>query len=410
MREAWIVDFVRSARGRAKPDGALHDLSPLELLEQLLASLRSRNGFDPGAIDELVLGCVTQAGEQAGNIAKAALLHAGWPDTVPGLTVHRYCASGLDALNVAAMKVQTGQARLAIGGGVEMMSRVPMLSDRAAIFSDPAVARRCRMLLMGNGADLIASLGGYRRDALDAVALNSHRRAEAARREGRFRGLVSIHNPIKGIDVVEDECIRPATTAESLAALPAAFAEPGAAGADAMQLAVHDHLGAVRHLHTAGNSPAMADAAALLLVADADTAAALGRPRRARIAAALSSGDDPLQVVAGCIPAVRRLLDRQGLAVGDIDLFEIHEAFAATILRCQEELDIDDARLNVNGGVIALGHPLGATGAIMAGTLLEELERRDLELGVVAVSGAGGSGSAMLVSRQGGTAGAPADA
>lgn len=286
-----------------------------------------------------------------------------------------------------------------IAGGVEMMSRVPMLADQARAFIDPAFAAQCQMLMMGSGADLIATLHGVTREQADAVALASQQRAARARQENYFTSIVPITNAEQGISVTEDECIRGNITAQQLAELPAAFAELGARGVDRAQLASYPELGYINHVHTAGNSPAMCDGAAVLLVGDESLAETLGRAPRARIAGAATASADPLQVLSGCVSATERLLREQNLAATAIDLFELHEAFAATTIKAQQDLGINDDKLNVNGGVIALGHPMGATGAMMAGTLLDELERRDLGIGVVAASGAAGSGSALLLQR-----------
>lgn len=398
LKDALIVSGLRSPRARARDSGALHELTPQALLAQLYAGLVARTGLEPAQVDEVVLGCVTQHGEQAGNIARNSLLYAGWPDTVPGLTVHRFCSSSIDAIALGALKIAAGQQRQVVAGGVEMMSRVPMLSDAARIFHDPEFAVSCRTLLMGSGADLIASREGIDRQAVDAVALKSQQRALAAQQAGRFeRSLLAIETP--GGIARDDECIRPDTTAESLAAMAPAFADLGAAGVDHFQLAHNPQLEEIRHVHTAGNSPAMADAAALLFLCAPEDAASFSAPPRARIAASITVAADPLQVLTGCVEAADALLTRTGLQAGDIDLFEIHEAFAATSVLAQRRFAADDERFNVNGGCIALGHPMGATGAIMTLTLLDELERRDLRRGIVAAAGAAGSGSALLIDR-----------
>ncbi len=399
MKHAYIYDAIRSARTRAKDSGGLHDLTPQELMKQLYDHLLRRTGLDPALIGDVVLGCVTQHGEQAGNIAKTSALYAGLPQHVGGLTVNRFCSSGLDAIAIAALKIGAGQDKAVIAGGVEMMSRVPMLSDQARAFMDPKFAAQCRMLMMGSGADLIASIHGVTREQADAVALESQQRAALAQREGYFRSIVPIDNPVKSMTVTEDECIRGDITAEQLAQLPPAFAELGAKGVDAAQLAAYTDLDEITHVHTAGNSPAMCDGAAAVLVGDESLGELLGRPPRARIVACTNASGDPLQVLSGCVSAARRLLSEQGLESADVDLFELHEAFAATTVKAREDLEIVGDKLNVNGGVIALGHPLGATGAVMAGTLLDELERCELVTGVVAASGAGGSGSALLLVR-----------
>ena len=397
MRAAYIYDAIRTPRGRARPDGGLHDLRPHELLKCLYRALEHRTGLDPALVGEAILGCVTQHGEQAGNIAKTSTLYAGWPASVGGLTVNRFCSSGIDAISIAALKIAAGQEQAVVAGGIEMMSRVPMLADEAAVFVDPQFAAQCRMLMMGSGADLIATLCGVSREQADAVALLSQQRADRARREGYFTSIIPVKNQVKGITLAQDECIRASTTLESLAGLPAAFAAIGSKGVDAMQLAANAGLTHINHIHTAGNSPAMADAAAVLLLGDEKLGEVLGMKPRARIVDAATASDDPLQVLSGCVAATRRLMQRQELTPADLDLFELHEAFAATVVKCQQELDIPQDKLNVNGGVIALGHPMGATGAIMTGTLLDELERRGQRRGIVAASGAAGAGSALLI-------------
>lgn len=399
MSETFIYDAIRTARGRAKDTGGLHDLRPFDLLKNLYLALEQRNGLDPAEVGEVVLGCVTQHGEQAGNIAKTSTLYAGWPSSISGITVNRFCSSGLDAVNLAALKVAQGQDDLAIGGGVEMMSRVPMLSDAAVVFTDVGMAMKARILMMGSGADLIATLYDVSREKADSIAMNSQLRAANARRSGYFKSIIPVHNPVKGQTIDQDECIRPTVTMESLASLEPSFAKLGAMGVDAHQLASFPDLDEVRHIHTAGNSPAMADAASLVLVGNAQAGKQLSNEPRARIVATVNASDDPLMVLSGAVAATGKLMRKQGFTSQDIDLFEIHEAFAATIIKCQRDLDIPDEKLNVNGGVIAMGHPLGATGAIMLGTLLDEMERRDLHRGIVAASGAAGAGVAMMIER-----------
>jgi len=398
MQQAYIYDAIRTARGRAKAEGGLADLSPLELLKNLYDHIAIRNHLDPQWIEDVVLGCVTQMGEQGGNIAKASLMYSRWPDSVPGITVNRFCSSGLDAINLAAMKVMTGQGTAILAGGIEMMSRIPMLSDKAILFADHAVALQSRMLLMGSCADLIASNYGISRQQVDQIAYDSQQRAARARREGYFTSIVPITNPVSGKVVDRDECIREHITLQQLADLPPAFADLGAMGVDELQLSEQPQLDHIEHVHTAGNSPAMADAAALVLIGDTDLEQRLGKPPVARIRAVATTCEDPLQVVSGCSAATRKLLTEQRLEVADIDLFELHEAFAATSILCQQQLQIDADKLNVNGGVIAMGHPMGATGAIMMGTLIDELKRRELQTGIVATSGAAGTGTAMLIS------------
>ena len=399
MKNVFIYDAIRSPRTKAKDNGGLHDLTPHELLKQLYEALRQRTGLNPADIGEIILGCVTQHGEQAGNIAKTSPLYAGWPSSIGGMTVNRFCSSGIDAISLAALKIGAGQEHAVIAGGVEMMSRVPMLADKARAFIDPAFAAQCQMLMMGSGADLIATLHDVTREQADAVALASQQRAAHAQQENYFSSIVPIVNAKKGITATQDECIRGNITMEQLGELPAAFADLGAKGVDQAQLASYPELGQINHVHTAGNSPAMCDGAAVLLIGDEELADSLGRAPRARIVRAATASADPLQVLSGCVSATTRLLREQGVEQGDIDLFELHEAFAATTIKVQQDLGISPDKLNVNGGVIALGHPMGATGAMMVGTLLDELERRNLRSGVVAASGAAGSGSALLLQR-----------
>jgi acetyl-CoA C-acetyltransferase len=399
VKAVYIYDAIRTPRARARESGGLHELRPHDLLKALYHALEQRTGLNPELVGDVLLGCVTQQGDQAGNIAKTSTLYAGWPGSISGLTVNRFCSSGIDAINIAALKIAAGQEQSVVAGGVEMMSRVPMLSDQATVFIDPAFATQCHMLMMGSGADLVASLNGVTRAQADAIAVQSQQRAETARREGYFKSIIPIHNPVKGITVAEDECIRGNTTANSLAKLQPAFADMGSQGVDSAQLQAYPQLKAIDHIHTAGNSPAMADAAAVLLLGDESLAHMLSIKPRARILAAATANDDPLQVLSGCVAATKKLMFEQGLESSDVDLFELHEAFAATVVKCKRDLNISQEKLNVNGGVIALGHPMGATGAIMTGVLLDELERRQQRLGIVAASGAAGAGSALLIER-----------
>ena len=397
MKDVFIYDAIRSARTRAKADGGLHPLSPPELLKPLYQALAQRNQLDPARISEVILGCVTQHGEQAGNIAKTSALYAGWPESVSGLTVHRFCSSSIDAIALAGLKVAAGQTQGIVAGGVEMMSRVPMLSDAARVFIDPTYAVQHQMLLMGSGADLIATRINASREECDAIALQSQQRAAVAKLEGRFESIIPIETS-NGI-IRDDECIRSDMTSNRLGRLPAAFRELGAAGVDQLQLAKFPKLGTIHHVHTVGNSPAMCDAAALTLLGDVTLGLSLGIAPKARLVASTTASGEPLEVVSGCVTATEAILASQNIASQDVDLFEIHEAFAATVIKTRQVLGIDDSRLNVNGGVIALGHPMGATGAIMTGTLIDELNRQQMSVGIVAASGAAGSGSALLLER-----------
>jgi len=399
MKDVFIYDALRTPRAKAKADGGLHDLRPHDLLKALYHALEQRTGLNPETVGDVVLGCVTQFGDQAANIAKTSTLYAGWPSSVGGLTVSRFCSSSVDAISVGALKIAAGQEQAVVAGGVEMMSRIPMLGDKASVFVDPQFAAQCHMLMMGSGADLIATLNGVTREQADAIAVESQRRADTARREGYFKSIIPIENPVKGITVTHDECIRANTTAESLAELMPAFSDLGSKGVDAEQLQGYPHLEAIDHIHTAGNSPAMADAAAIMLLGDASFEEKLKVKPRGKIVGAATASDDPLQVLSGCVAATAKLMDEHNLTSDDVDLFELHEAFAATVVKCQQDLNISADKLNVNGGVIAMGHPMGATGATMAGVLLDELERREQRLGIVAASGAAGAGSALLIER-----------
>ncbi|MEM6484732.1 MAG: acetyl-CoA C-acyltransferase [Pseudomonadota bacterium] len=399
MHKPLIYAAIRSPRARAKTTGALHSLSAQELLAQLYRGLLSRSGLESRQLEEVVLGCVTQQGEQAGNIARSSVLFAGLPETVAGLTVQRYCSSGIDALAIAALKVQAGIMRCAVAGGVEMMSRVPMLSDGPRIFTDTDFSRKCKTLLMGSGADLVATVHNVSREEADAVALRSQTLAAKAQDAGYLKTSMLDIKTMTGV-ADRDECIRRETDSESLAALPPAFAALGSTGIDDFQLNSHAGLSAISHIHTAGNSPAMADAAGLLLIGTPELAESLSVDARARIVDSTTATDDPLQVLTGCIAATQELMRKNQLEVSDIDLFEIHEAFAATIVVAQRKLGIPGEKLNVNGGVIALGHPMGATGALMAISLLDEMERRGVRRGIVAAAGAAGSGSALLLDRE----------
>lgn len=399
MSQVYIYDAIRSARTRAKPDGGLASLTPVQLMAGLYEHIKTRNTLDPQLVEEVALGCVTQAGEQAANIAKTSLMAAGWPQCIPGITVHRFCSSGLDAINMAAMKIWANQAKVTLGGGIEMMSRVPMLSDKATAFTDPEFAAKHHFLLMGSGADFIATRYGFSREALDEVAFKSQQNAAAAQAQERFTSVVPILDAINNRWIDQDECIRAGTTRESLAAMPPAFEALGQAGADAIQSRAYPQFQSIMHGHTAGNSPAMCDGAALVLLGTEELAESLEHSPKARILDTLSVCDEPLEVVSGCVNAVAKLMQKHGLSTDDIDLFEIHEAFAATSLRAQQQLQIDDDKFNVNGGCIALGHPMGATGAMLLGTLLDELTLRNQNLGIVATSGAAGTGTAMLIER-----------
>jgi acetyl-CoA C-acetyltransferase len=398
MDPVYIVDSIRTPRARANDKGGLHKLNPYELLDYLYKDFEQKNFLNLHSIDEVLIGCVTQYGEQAGNIAKASSLFSGYPDSISGLTINRFCSSSLDAINLAYLKVQSQQANNVIAGGVEMMSRVPMLSDKAAIWNDIEIAERAKIFLMGSGADLIASLFNISRDDVDKQALKSQQNALNAQKNNYFKSIIPVTCKNKLIHCVEDECIRSDTTLESLALLEPSFKSLGEKGVDEAQLNLFRNLKEISHVHTAGNSPAMADAASMTLLSNKKIQEN-GHRARAKIISVATVNDDPLLVLSGCILATQKILSQNNLKVSDVDLFEIHEAFASTMIHCQQELKIDDDKLNVNGGCIALGHPMGATGSIMMSTLVDELERQDLSIGIVATSGAAGAGTAILIER-----------
>jgi acetyl-CoA C-acetyltransferase len=398
MNPVYIIDSIRTPRARANQKGGLNKLNPYELLNVLYKDIEQKNFLNLNSIDEVILGCVTQHGEQAGNIAKSSAMFSGYPDSISGLTVNRFCSSSLDAINLGHLKIQSKQANNIIAGGVEMMSRVPMLSDQAAIWTDVALAAQAKIFLMGSGADLIASLFNISREDTDLQALKSQQRAGDAQTKNYFKSIIPVINEYKSIDCVEDECIRRETTIESLTSLDPSFQKLGEQGVDQAQLNLFPSLEEIAHVHTAGNSPAMADAASMTLLSNKKTQEN-GQKARAKIISVVTVNDDPLLVLSGCMLATQKLLAQNNLQVSDVDLFEIHEAFASTIIHCQRELNIDDEKLNVNGGCIALGHPMGATGSIMMSTLIDELERQNLTTGIVATSGAAGAGTAILIER-----------
>ena len=398
MNPVYIIDSIRTPRARANQKGGLNKLNPYELLNVLYKDIEQKNFLNLNSIDEVILGCVTQHGEQAGNIAKSSAMFSGYPDSISGLTVNRFCSSSLDAINLAHLKIQSKQAKNIIAGGVEMMSRVPMLSDQAAIWTDVALAAQAKIFLMGSGADLIASLFNISREDTDLQALKSQQRAADAQTKNYFKSIIPVINEYKLINCVEDECIRRETTIESLTSLDPSFQKLGEQGVDQAQLNLFPSLEEIAHVHTAGNSPAMADAASMTLLSNKKTQEN-GQKARAKIISVVTVNDDPLLVLSGCMLATQKLLAQNNLQVSDVDLFEIHEAFASTMIHCQRELNIDDEKLNVNGGCIALGHPMGATGSIMMSTLIDELERQNLTTGIVATSGAAGAGTAILIER-----------
>jgi acetyl-CoA C-acetyltransferase len=397
--EAFIYDAVRTPRGRARPDGALAGVKPIDLLAGLFRSLEERTALDTARVDDIVLGCNTQTGEQGADIAKIASLYAGWDHNPSGATLNRFCCSGLDALATAAAKVDAGVSDLVVAGGVESMSRVPMLSDAGPWFADPEVAAVTGFVHMGISADLVATVSDISRGACDAFACESHARAGRAGDEGRFdRSLAPVRDGEGEMLLDRDEGIRDGMTIEKLAALPPAFAEMAAAGMGEVVRSRHPEVAELQHVHTVATAPQMVDAASLLLVGSRAAGEALGLPPRARIAAAANASVEPLMLTAPA-PATLRALERARMTVGDVDLFEMNESFAAVAIEYMRRLGLEPDQVNPNGGAIAMGHPLGATGGILTMTLLDELERRNMEVGVVAIPGGAGIGAAMVVER-----------
>jgi len=392
---------VRSPRGRGKPSGALHEITPVDLMTQVLAALRERSELDTSRLDDVVLGCVSPVGEQGACIARSAVLNADYAETVPGKQLNRFCASGLEAVNTAAAQIMAGQSDLAIGGGIECMSRVPMGSDSGAMHADPAIAFKTYFVPQGIGADLIASKYGFTREDVDSYAVRSQERAANAWEQGFFeKSVVPVLDHI-GFPVLErDEHPRPGTSMEDLAGLKPAFEVPGEqAGFDAVALQKYPEVERIEHVHTGGNSSGIVDGAAAVLIGNEQAGRDLGLKRRARIRGFSSIGTDPTIMLTGPAPSAEKVLKRCGMTTKDIDLFELNEAFASVVLLFMQRLGIDHERMNVNGGAIAMGHPLGATGAMILGTVLDELERRDLNTALVNLCVGGGMGTATIIER-----------
>ncbi|WP_373986736.1 acetyl-CoA C-acetyltransferase [Duganella sp. BuS-21] len=399
MTDAYIYEAIRTPRGKGSQDGSLHSVKPISLLTGLMQELQQRHQLDTGLVDDVVLGCVTPIGEQGADIAKIAALAAGWDWKVAGVQLNRFCASGLDAVNLAAQKVRSGWEELVVAGGIESMSRVPMGADGGAWALDPETSFKTDVVPQGIGADLIATLDSHQREQLDAFALRSQHKAAAARAAGRFRSIVPVRDQNGVTILAEDEFIKPTTTMEALEGLQPAFAAMGKLGFDSVALRKYPQLQQIAHLHTAGNSSGIVDGAALALIGSQAAGARIGLPPRARIVAAAVTGSEPTIMLTGPAPAARKALKLAGLRAGDIDLYEVNEAFASVVLRFMHELEIPDDQVNVNGGAIALGHPLGATGCMLLGTLLDELELRGLRRGMVTMCVGGGMGIATIIER-----------
>jgi len=400
MTQALIFDAVRTPRGKGKADGALHSVKPVNLMGGLLGALQQRMDLDTSQVDDIVLGCVTPVGEQGADIAKTAALVADWDVSVAGVQLNRFCASGLEAVNLAAMKVRSGFEDLVVAGGVESMSRVPMGSDGGAWALDPQSNLHGHFSPLGIGADLIATLEGFSREAVDAYALHSQQKAARARAEGAFdKSLVPVRDQNGIVLLDHDEFIRADSTLEGLGQLKPSFEAMGQMGFDGTALRVYSHVERIHHVHTPGNSSGIVDGAAAMLIGSEAKGRAMGLQPRARIVATAVTSTDPTIMLTGPAPATRKALVKAGLRVEDIDLFEVNEAFASVVLKFIKDMAIDPAKVNVNGGSIALGHPLGATGCAILGTLLDELEARRLRYGLATLCVGGGMGIATVIER-----------
>jgi acetyl-CoA C-acetyltransferase len=400
MSDAYIFDHVRTPRGKGKKDGGLHQASPVWLLRTLLKAMEQRNHLNTALVDDVVLGCVTPVGEQGADVARTAVLDAEWAESCAGVTQSRFCASGLESVNLAAAKVKSGWEDLVVAGGVESMSRWAMGSDGGAWVMDPRINQKLGFVPQGVGADLIATLEGWHRADVDAYALRSHQRAAAARAEGHFlRSIIPVLD-IAGLPMLaEDETIRPNATSEAMAKLDASFAMMGAMGFDATALRKYTTVERIEHMHHAGNSSGIVDGAALMLVGSKEGGEKAGLKPRARIRAAAVVGSEPTIMLTGPTPACRKALAKAGMQASDIDLWEINEAFAVVPMKTARDMGVSMDRVNVNGGAIAMGHPLGATGCIILGTLLDELERRNLRTGIATLCVGAGMGIATIIER-----------
>ncbi|SFQ20819.1 acetyl-CoA C-acetyltransferase [Pseudomonas borbori] len=400
MTEAFIFDAVRTPRGKGKKDGALYSVKPVSLVAGLLNALQMRNNLDTSQVDDIVLGCVTPVGDQGADIAKTAAMVADWDISVSGMQLNRFCASGLEAVNLGAMKVRSGFEDLVVVGGVESMSRVPMGSDGGAWVMDPETNMHSHFTPQGIGADLIATLEGFSRSDVDAYALRSQQKAARARDDGSFaKSLIAVTDQNGIVLLDHDEFIRADSTLEGLGKLNPSFEAMGQMGFDSTALRVYSHVEQINHVHTPGNSSGIVDGAALMLIGSAAKGKELGLIPRARIVATAVTGTDPTIMLTGPAPATRKALAKAGLKVEDIDLFEVNEAFASVVMKFMQDMGVSEDRVNVNGGAIAMGHPLGATGCAILGTLLDELERRQLRYGLATLCVGGGMGIATVIER-----------
>ncbi len=401
MTEAYIYDAVRTPRGKGKADGSLHEITPVQLATQVLAAVRDRNEIDAGEIEDVALGCVSPVGEQGAVVTRTAVLNAGYPETTSGIQVNRFCASGLEAINIAAAKVKAGEADLTIGGGVESMSRVPMGSDGGAWPTDPETAFKTYFVPQGISADLIATKYGFSRDDVDAYAVESQRRAAQSWKEKRFeKSITPVKDVIGEVALDHDETVRANTDMQSLGALSPSFTMLGENfGFNAVALQKYADIEKINHVHHAGNSSGIVDGAAAVLIGNEEIGRKLGLKPRARIRSMASIGSEPTIMLTGPEFAAKKALAKAGMSKSDIDLWELNEAFASVVLRFMQALDIDHADINVNGGAIAMGHPLGATGAMIMGTMVDELERSGKETALVTLCIGAGMGTATIIER-----------
>jgi len=401
MSDAFIFDHVRTPRGRGKPDGSLHEVAPLRLVAQVLESIRDRNELDTAQVDDVIMGCVAPVGEQGANVARVGAMAAGYDESVPGKQINRFCASGLEAINSAAAVIMAGQSDLVVAGGVESMSRVPMGSDGGAWATDPQIAYDTYFVPQGISADLIATRHGFTRNDVDAYAAESQSRAAHAWVEGYFdKSVVPVRDHLGQVLLDRDEHVRPGTTVTDLGNLKAAFEVPGQQfGFDSVALQKYPDVESINHVHTGGNSSGIVDGAAAVLVGSRAAGDKMGLKPRARIRSFASIGSEPTIMLTGPAPASLKALDKAGMATGDVDLYELNEAFAAVVLRFMQQLDVDHDKINLNGGAIAMGHPLGATGAMVFGTALDEIERRGLGSALVTLCIGAGMGTATIIER-----------
>lgn len=400
MAHAYIYDAVRTPRGKGRPDGALHEMTALSLAVQMLQAISDRNGLDTALVDDVIMGCVMPVGEQGSDMARIAALVAGYAQSVPGVQINRFCASGLEACNMAAAKVLGGEAMFAIAGGVESMSRVALAADGGAMMVDPTFAFDHYYTPQGIGADMIATIEGFTREDVDGYAVGSQKRAARAWQEGRFaRSIVPVLDQAGAIRLDHDEYMRPQTDLASLATLKPAFARMGESGFEAVARARYPEMGPITHVHHAGNASGIVDGAAMVLIGTREAGEAAGLKPRAKILGGASIGSEPTIMLTGPEFVTRKVLDRLGMTLADIDLFELNEAFAAVVLRYLRALELDPGKVNVNGGAIAMGHPLGATGAMILGTALDELERSGGQTALINLCVGAGMGTATVIER-----------